>query len=57
MEISKSKDFGFSYVALKGNNAIEFLLNNRKTVPMSFVAECQHSCWLAQKTSYDFPII
>jgi hypothetical protein len=30
MKISKSKDFGFSYVAPKGNNAKEFLLNNRK---------------------------
>jgi hypothetical protein len=38
MKISKSKDFGFSYVALKGNNAKEFLLHNRKTVWLFFIA-------------------
>jgi hypothetical protein len=39
MKISKSKDFGFSCVALKGNNAKVFLLNNRKTVLIFFVDE------------------
>jgi hypothetical protein len=39
MKISKSKDFGFSYVALKVNNAKEFLLHNRKTVLIFFVDE------------------
>jgi len=47
IKISKSKDFGFSYVAIKGNNINEFLLNNRKK---------GIACELP-KTIYNFPII
>ena len=49
LKISKSNDFVFSCVTLKDNNAKEFLLNNRKTVLMFFIAKRQSTCWLAQK--------